>query len=354
MSEALFVSNVNNTYSAGAVVNITLNADGSIASATPNFEVGQNYSSILTFNADSGIPSGALVPQGTLTLSSGIAIDGTNLLVNDQGYYNSSSGLYGRVMDFDIYTGQLKDSSFISGDVLTSHGLNFPEDIKIGNNGNIFVSGLGGGGVQEFSGITHQYIKTVASLNSNGQELIAAGLNFGPDGNLYISSVLNDNSILKYDPSKGSTSVLVQPAVAPYVPSGTVISPTTQTLLGSSFLSNGSGIPVQQYNSVTGAPLSDFVGNQNGGMQSASRLIFGSNNDLYISDYDGSQIIRFTEIGGFAPSGSNPGAVFVGSGVQGLSNPGGIAIANVPESSNILGVIVLTIIGAFFKMKVKK
>ncbi len=48
MSESLFVSNVNNTYSAGLGVYITLNPDGSIASAMPNFEVREHYSSILT------------------------------------------------------------------------------------------------------------------------------------------------------------------------------------------------------------------------------------------------------------------------------------------------------------------
>jgi len=352
----LFVSNVNSPIS-GPVVNVSRDAAG-IPSATPAAPTDQYYSSVLKYDANTGAYLGTLVPKGTIHLTSGITINGNDLFANDQ-YYQNSDGLYGRVMEFNYTTGQLVNANFISGSELTAHGLDFPEDIIFGPDGNAYVSGLGGGGVQEFNGSTGTYIKTVASQNSLGQPLLAAGLNFGPDGNLYISSEFNcitssgdtcDN-ILKYDLQTGSVTPFVSAANTLQLPSGTVFTPDGTQLLGGTFASSS----INKYNGTTGAPLGLFANNNTTTYSDTSRMRIGPNGDVYTSDFGGSNITRFNIDGTPDPSAGNTGAVFISSGLGGLTNPGGIAFATVvPEPLNILGAAMVVALGALVKRKLKK
>lgn len=334
-TNSLYVSNVNNTGGVGSVVYITFDDNGNIASASPNFEVGVYYSSILEYDAITGDFLGEFVPQGSanrdgIYFSSGITFRDNILYANDQGFQVNSSvtnpedTLYGRILKFDATTGQYL-GEFISGMDLTANGLNFPEDLLFGTDGDLYISGLGGGGVQKFDGTTGAYEETIVSTNPfTGTDLIAAGLNFGPDGNLYISSVLNDNSILRYNLDSKTVEQFVPSEIAPQIPSGSTFTPDGSLFLDATFVSlDGSPVGVFQYNGETGADEGFFVDpSNNGGMQSASRMRFDKLGNLYISDFNGSQIMKFDSAG-------NPvnGGVFVASDVGGLYNPGGLAFA---------------------------
>lgn len=333
LNRSLYVSNVNNTFGTGAVVNISLDDSGNIASVGPNFEPGVYYSSILEYDAVTGDFLGDFVPQGSanrdgIFLSSGITFQDNILYANDQGFQVDSSvtnpedSLYGRILKFDATTGQYL-GEFISGTDLTANGLNFPEDLLFGTDGDLYISGLGGGGVQKFDGTTGAYEETIIETNPfTGTDLIAAGLNFGPDGNLYISSVLNDNSIIRYDLDTGSIDQFVPSEIAPQIPSGSAFTPDGSLFLDATFVSlDGSPVGVYQYNGETGEDEGFFVNpDNNGGIQSVSRMKFDANGNLYLSDFNGSQIGKFDSAG-------NPvdGGIFVASGVGGLKNPGGIA-----------------------------
>lgn len=331
---SLYVSNVNNTFGVGPVVNITLDDTGNIASVSPNFEVGVYYSSILEYDAITGEFIGEFVPKGSesqdgIFLSSGITFKDNILYANDQGFQVDSSvtdpadSLYGRILTFDGTTGEFL-GEFISGSNLTANGLNFPEDLLFGPDGNLYISGLGGGGVQIFDGETGEYLSTIAETNPfTGSDLIAAGLNFGPDGNLYISSVLNDNSVLRYNlDSQSLDPHRLPPDDAAAIPSGSVFTPDGSLFLNATFVSvDGTPVGVLQYDGSTADPLGFFVDpNNNGGMQSASRMRFDEQGNLYVSDFNGSQIMKFDSEGDPVD-----GGVFVASGVGGLNNPGGIA-----------------------------
>ncbi|WP_066346447.1 hypothetical protein [Geminocystis sp. NIES-3708] len=332
-NKSLYVSNVNNTFGVGPVVNINLDLDGNIESVTPNFEPGVYYSSILEYNAFTGDFLKEFVPKGSASqdgifFSSGITFKDNILYANDQGFQvnsgveNPADSLYGRILKFDARTGELL-GEFISGDNLTANGLNFPEDLLFGPDGDIYISGLGGGGVQKFDGVTGAYEETIIKTNPfTGKDLIAAGLNFGPDGNLYISSVLNDNSIIQYNPTTKAVEQFIAPEFAPQIPSGSTFTPDGSLFLDGTFVSlDGSPVTIQQYDGETGESKGFFVSaSNNGGLTSASRMRFDEGGNLYVSDFNGSQIVRFDGNG-------NPidGGIFIPSGSGGLNNPGGIA-----------------------------
>lgn len=332
-NQSLYVSNVNNTFGTGPVVNINLDLDGNIDFVTPNFEPGVYYSSILEYDAFTGDFLKEFVPKGSASqdgifFSSGITFKDNILYANDQGFQvnsgveNPEDSLYGRILKFDGSTGEFL-GEFISGDDLTANGLNFPEDLLFGPDGDIYISGLGGGGVQKFDGTTGAYEETIIDTNPfTGKDLIAAGLNFGPDGNLYISSVLNDNSIIRYNPTTKEVDQFIAPEFAPQIPSGSTFTPDGSLFLDGTFVSlDGSPVSIQQYDGTTGESQGFFVSpSNNGGLTSASRMRFDDGGNLYISDFNGSQIVRFDSEG-------NPidGGVFIPSGSGGLNNPGGIA-----------------------------
>ncbi|MBE9222363.1 hypothetical protein IQ215_06600 [Cyanobacterium stanieri LEGE 03274] len=352
---SLYVSNVNNTFGVGPVVLITLDENLNIASAGPNFEAGTFYSSILEYDATTGQFIRDFVPQGTevesdfgifarafaqrfqnqesIFFSSGITFKDGILYANDQGYQVNANDpentRYGRIVKYDATTGEFL-GEFISGFDLTANGLNFPEDLLFGPDGDLYISGLGGGGVQKFDGETGAYEATIIETNPfTSRDLIAAGLNFGPDGNLYISSVLNDNSIIRYNLESGAVEQFISPEFAPQIPSGSTFTPDNRLFLNGTFVSlDGSPVTIQQFDALTGQSEGFFVPpNNNGGLTSASRMIFDGEGNLYVSDFNGSQIVKFDSSG-------NPvdGGIFVPSGSGGLNNPGGIGFSDASQS----------------------
>ncbi|MBO3459414.1 hypothetical protein G7B40_002690 [Aetokthonos hydrillicola Thurmond2011] len=298
----LYVSNVANEpldKSNPAIVNYDPVKDA----ITDNFTPGK--SSILRYDEKTGEFLGTFIPPGIIGLSSGITFgsDG-NLYACDQAN--------DRILRFNGKTGVLIDTYLQFG----PDGPHRPEDIVFGPDGALYISGLGGGGVQRYDRKTHE-LTVLTQTNSKGKKLYAGGINFGPDGNLYISSVFNDNSIIRYNIETGVQDTFVPPNIAQPVPSGTVFSPDGEYLYDGTFIGPST---IERYDSKTGSLIGDFVSaNNNGGLQTSSRLKFGSDGNLYVSDYSGSSIRSYDgQTGAFI-------SVFVSPGVGGLQHPGGIA-----------------------------
>lgn len=297
-----FVSNVANkplNSSNPAIINY----DPVTETITDNFTPGN--SSILRYDDKTGAFLGTFVPPGTIGLSSGITFgsDG-NLYVCDQGN--------DRILRFNGKTGAFIDIYLQFG----PDGPHRPEDIVFGSDGELYISGLAGGGVQRYNPKTGE-LTVITQTNSQGKKLFAAGLNLGPDGNLYISSVFNDNSIIRYNLQTGVQDTFVPPNIAQPVPSGTVFSPDGEYLYDGTFIGPST---IERYDGKTGALVGDFVSaNNNGGLQTSSRLRFGPDGNLYVSDYSGSSIWCYDgQTGAFI-------SLFVAPDVGGLQNPGGIA-----------------------------
>lgn len=88
-------------------------------------------------------------------------------------------------------------------------GLEAPAGLTFGSNGNLFVSSSGNHRVLEFNGVTGAFVRVFVSAGSGG--LVSPyGLVFGPDGDLYVTS--SNHAVLRYD---GATGALVGTFVAP-------------------------------------------------------------------------------------------------------------------------------------------
>ncbi|BAT56916.1 putative lipoprotein (plasmid) [Nostoc sp. NIES-3756] len=292
-----------------AVINLDL---------TDNFTVGN--SSILKYDEKTGKFLGVFVSKGVIGLSSGITF-------GKDGYLYAADQANNSILRFDGKKGTLIDTFLQFG----TSGPKRPEDIAFGPDGNLYISGLAGGGVQKYDFVTG-LLSVVTQTNSQGGNLLAAGLSFGPDGNLYISSVLNDNSILRYNPITGLQDTFIASNIAQPVPSGTVFSPDGKSIYNGTFI----GAPtIKQYDGTTGALVGDFVTeNNNGGLQTSSRLRFGKDGNLYVSDFLGNAIRRYDgQTGSFIDS-------FVPAGSGGLKNPGGFAFSTtVPEPYSLVGIL---------------
>jgi len=275
-------------------------------------------SGILRYNGTNGQFLGDFVAPSTAHLLAGSTIgpDG-NLYVADQ--------LNSEILRYNSQTGAFM-GVFVSSQDCVPH----PEEVAFGPNGDLYVSSTTGGGVGSYDGTTGKSLGVVASTNSKGNKLAAAEITFGPDGDLYISSFISDNSILRYDPKSNLTSVFIPSSIAQPAPSEVLFSTDGKYLYNGTF---GSSISIKKYDAKTGALLGYLVPpTNNGGILSVSRMKYGPDGDIYVSDFVGNTIVRFDPDTG-APLGD-----FISPGYGGLYNPSGFNFfTSVPEGSSWLG-----------------
>jgi PEP-CTERM motif len=100
-----------------------------------------------------------------------------------------------QVLRYDGSTGAFLDAFVPAG----SGGLDTPEGLTFGPDGNLYVSSVGTAQVLRYDGTTGAFIEIFAS---GGGLSSPVGLTFGPDGNLYVSSAESDQ-VLRYDGSTG-------------------------------------------------------------------------------------------------------------------------------------------------------
>ena len=127
----------------------------------------------------------------------------------------------GDIERFDQTTGQFL-GEFVSPAQANAAGLSSPDGMRYGPDGNLYVSSLGSNQVLEFNGKTGAFVKVFAQgpqLNS------PTDLRFGPDGNLYVAN-LAGNSVAVFNAQTG------QPVVTPagngiFATGGNLSSPTS-------------------------------------------------------------------------------------------------------------------------------
>jgi glucose/arabinose dehydrogenase len=195
-------------------------------------------------------------------------------------------------------------------------------DLLFGPDGHLYVADNSfDGGILRYDGRTGAFLNTFVS-NGSGGLFDPRGLVFGPDGHLYVSSsTFSSDAILRYDGRTGAFLNTFVPAESGGLlsPSGLMFGPDGHLYVIDALDT------ILRYDGVRGVPLpasgqsgAVFVSRGSGGLRSPRGLVFGPDNQLYVSSADNSAILRYEgRTGAFLNT-------FVLPGSGGLLSPAGL------------------------------
>jgi len=196
-----------------------------------------------------------------------------------------------------------------------SGGLDGPIGLGFGPDGNLYTTSLPGS-VLRYSGTTGVFIDTFVAPGSGGlaapQDLV-----FGADGNLYVSSG-GTGSVLRYS---GTTGVFVDTFVPSgsgglVTPSALIFGPDSNLYVASSFVvGDVLGFGVLRYSVTTGAFIDVFVPSGSGGLGIPTSVVFGPDGDLYVASDLTDSVLHYSGLTGVFID------IFVSSGSGGLDFP---------------------------------
>jgi hypothetical protein len=224
------------------------------------------------------------------TYATGVANDGA--VVGPDGSLYVSDYFNNQVLHFSP-TGTLL-GAFGSSELIAPQGLNFGPD------GDLFVTctnGPNNGFVDEFSpsGVfIGAFIAPGAGGLSNAKDII-----WGPDGNAYVTSYFN-SEVIRYNGSTGAFMNVFAAGSGGF--EGLTFGPDGN-LYVASYIDNA----VYRFDGATGAPLGAFVS----GVTAAYDVIFDPNGNLDVASQSNGQVLTFN---------GSTGAL-IGALVSGLTNP---------------------------------
>lgn len=156
-----------------------------------------------------------------------------------------------------------------------SGGIDLPQTLAYGPDGNLYVASFGSRNVLRYNGVTGDFIDVFVPPGSGGLGG-PYGVTFGPDGNLYVTSFFFTNTpgVLRYDGKTGAFIDLFVPGqfgIAAFGPGGNL------------YVSSTSG--VLRFDGSTGKP---FPAPGAGGAffaagDSLGAIAFGPNGDLFVA-----------------------------------------------------------------------
>ncbi|MBO3459404.1 NHL repeat-containing protein [Aetokthonos hydrillicola Thurmond2011] len=222
------------------------------------------------------------------------------------------------ILRFDGKTGRFIDVFVAPG----SGGLEHPSSLTFGPDRNLYVSTLAGKGVLRYNGRNGTFIDTFVS--SNGGTLNFPSLVFGPDKNLYVTNS-SGHEVLRYNGQNGTfLGVFVSSSNSMLkVPGGLTFGPDKNLYVGD--FSTDSGI--RRYNGKTGAFIDTFIPAGSGGLNLPSLgLVFGPDKDFYVTSYGSNSVPRYNgETGAFK-------SIFVAPGSGGLNQPESLVFSSESDS----------------------
>jgi sugar lactone lactonase YvrE len=197
--------------------------------------------------------------------------------------------------------------------------------MTFGPDGNLYVIDSFHNAVLRYNGAAGQPMPSPGSVNAvfvpaGSGGLSGAGfLTFGPDGNLYVAS-FNNSQILRY---YGATGIF-KDVFVPGASGGLTFGPDANL-----YVASYHEHAVSRYNGVSGQPMPSpsgtgafFVSAGSGGLSGPSKVAFGPDGNLYVTDWDSFAVLRYDGTTGQPlPTSGNAGAVFVTAGSGGLNQP---------------------------------
>ncbi len=242
------------------------------------------------------------------------------------------------IVRFDGVTGATKGEFVLAG----SGGLDNPNFFSFGPDGNLYVASRSGGPegrinrILRFDGFTGEQLPAPGNSGADFVVAGAGGLDgarspvFGPDGNLYVSSVITDQ-VLRFD---GQTGLSLGVFLNDHLDGPGAI----QFRDGMVYISNSAIHTVARFDAITGAFIDNFVAAGAGGLAGPNDMHFGSDGHLYVMSWENLSILRYDGITGqfidvFATQGEGglgPNVPFITFGNDGL-----LYIAN-EYSGNVL------------------
>jgi streptogramin lyase len=246
----------------------------------------------LRYNEVTGEFLEAFVPSGLGGLKSprGVVFgpDG-NLYVSSNS--NDSVMRYDGVSGVPLPAPGQQDAVFVPRG---SAGLRSPAGLIFGRDGNLYVTSQNDDSVKRYSGTTGDFIDSFVDSRSGGLSY-PTGVVFGPDGNLYVSS-FNTGQVLRYDGTTGAPLAAPGQLGAVFAsaeglnPVGLVFGPDRNLYVANLVLDNLASSSIARFNGATGAAMDAFVPTIDGGV---SALVFGPDNNLYASNSFSNRVLRY-------------------------------------------------------------
>lgn len=259
-------------------------------------------SSVLRYDGTTGEFVSVFIPPGSGGLSN---IQG--MAYGPDGHLYIASFATRNILRFNGRTGMFMGVFVPAG----RGGLGAPGDLIFGPDRNLYVSDsfFGTNSVLRYDGKTGAFLGVFAS---GGGLKVPQILAFGPEGHLFVESVLTDQ-IMRYDkwtgaplPAEGQPgAVFITGVKYPKFAFG----PDCQLYVAT--FDND----VRRYNRTTGALIDVFIPAGRNGLITVNDMVFGPDENLYLPSFQGASVFRFDgKTGAFID-------LFVQPGSGGLANP---------------------------------
>ncbi|MGP8243608.1 MAG: NHL repeat-containing protein [Bryobacteraceae bacterium] len=270
-------------------------------------------------------------------LSAGLLLGTAGAVRANDLYVGDYSGGNGSVNYFDAKTG-----TFILKTTVPGGTMDFPGQMAIGPNGNLYVADAAGT-VDVFNATTGAYLSQFGSAQLSSP----SGLAFAPNGDLYVTSTSGGNGYVdKFDAAGNYLGQVISPgALGLSYPNALTFGPD-----GNLYIADENSNNIYEYNPTTSA-FTIFATDSSNGSAALDNLVFGPDGNLYVmSEYNSGGVDVFNGttgayIGAFgntftALGASALGMAFGADGNLYVADSNGVDIVN-GTTGNVTGAFIL-------------